>query len=83
MKGPIRRVVRLVNRQMSRQMVHAASGRPYTSTWHESREVLECGHLLAPPMGLHGTTIGYHDSRRCPFCAADEAPHDLTGWSDL
>lgn len=81
-RGPRRKVVRLVQRKFVR-VARSSKGREYVirSSW--DRELLECGHLFEPPVGLHGTTIGDRDSRRCAKCYAGLPKNDLTGWTEL
>jgi hypothetical protein len=73
-RGPLRRVVRCVRRE---------GWSPNSGQTMATREQLECGHLFDPPYGLHGTTVGDRDSRRCPHCAAGRPADDLTGWEEL
>lgn len=76
--APLRRVLRCVKLRI---LVSRPNKRPFED-WHQ-RELLECGHLFAPPMGLHGTTIGDKDSRRCIRCRAGEPADCLRGWEEL
>ena len=81
-KGPLRRVARLVERYREKER-ERRDGSWYTERWTEHRELLECGHLFDPPYGLHGTTIGDRDRRRCPHCAAGKPADDVTEWGDM